>query len=119
MGRAIATEVLDDGVASTVIVQEIDGTNLDETFDLITNEDFARDRDGFVASLVPPGDLGLDAEDERDTSLKRLGLVVPLKPLLRLEDTNRGIISELNDIVRLPEHLESVLEVVEATTIEE
>ena len=78
----VAAEVFDDGVASAVIVQEVDSTNLDEALDLVGDENLTRNGDGLEACLVAERRLGLDAEDERGASLQGLRLIMPLEPFL-------------------------------------
>ena len=83
---AVTLEVLNDGVATGVVLEEVDRGNLDEALDLIADEDVSRHVDRLEAGLVTICDLRADAEDERCASLKRLGLVVPLEPFLGLQN---------------------------------
>ena len=115
----VAKEVGDDRVALAVVPVNRNRADLDELLERITNEDVARDRDRAVVDLVLVRDLAAKAENEGGASGEGLVVVRPLEPLLAPEHTNVRVALKLDDVVRLLDRLEGILEVVEAAAVEE
>ena len=84
VGQSGQLTLSNDGVAFTVILLEINCSDLDQPLELIADENVAGYRDIPVLSFVLESDLGLDPENKSRTSLRWRQLVVPLKPLFRL-----------------------------------
>ena len=87
--------------------------------ELITGKYVARYGHISVRGPVFEGDLGLNSENECSSSIERHGFIVPLKPLLRLQDTNGRIIRKVNEIVGLLGSFKGILVTGETASIKE
>ncbi|GFZ49402.1 hypothetical protein JCM24511_07522 [Saitozyma sp. JCM 24511] len=116
---AVTLEVLDNRVAVRVVRLVVDDGDLDELLGTAADERSARHLDRGERRLVLVSELGLGLECERGSHLERNRVVVPLKPSLGLEDTDRRGAVELDNIVGLVDGLKRVLKVLEASSVEE
>ena len=83
-----------DRFADRDAVGVINGGNSNEGLKLIANTHLASDVHRGISGLVLVCDLSLNAENELGARQKRLRVIVPVKPLLRLKNVDgRCVIS--------------------------
>lgn len=92
-------EVSENGVAMRVILLEFHGSNFDQDFELIADENITSDRNIAVISSVLESDLGLNMGNEGGTSKERRRLVLPVKPCHRLQDADSSVMLQVNTVV--------------------
>jgi len=118
-GRSVPLEVLENGVSLSGSEREIDGRDLDEVLDLVSNVGGSLDDDGGVGDLVLVSKLGLGLEDEGRSSGERRRVVVPREPILRLENSDLSLSEDGDRVVDLLGRFEGVLVVGESSSVEE
>jgi len=118
-GRSVPLEVLENGVSLSGSERKIDGSDLDEVLDLVSNVGGSLDDDGGVGGLVLVSKLGLGLEDEGRSGGERRRVVVPREPILRLKNSDLSLSEDGNRVVDLLGGLEGVLVVGESSSVEE
>jgi hypothetical protein len=116
---AMALQVGEDRVAQAVLLRKLDSADLDEDLELIADENVTIDVELAEGRLVLEHDARSNTEDERGARGESVRVVLPVMPLLRLQDADGRNSVEGDKVIRLLCDLESVLVVVEAATVEE
>jgi hypothetical protein len=95
----------------------VDGSNLNELLKLVANEGVALYANGGICRLVVINKLGNHTENEFGSGLERLCVVVPLEPLLALENGNFGMGVNFDKMIFLLYNVESLIKICEAATV--
>ena len=117
LGSSMTLNVCDDRVSMAILLLKVYVSNLDESFDLVTNVYIPRNGGRVIGNFVLECDLGLQTEDEGGTHDQGLELVVYLKPLLRQQNINGSIGWIVHHIVRLLNDLKGVFVIHRATAV--
>lgn len=113
----MSLKVCGDGVTKRSSSRIVDGGDLNELLELIANEGVALYANGRICRLVVVNKLRNHTENEFGSSLEWLCVVVPLEPLLALENGNFGMSVNFDKMIFLLYNVECLIKICEAATV--
>ena len=110
-------KVCGNGITERSSSRIVDSGDLNKLLELVANEGMALYANGGICRLVVVNKLRDHAENEFGSSLEWLCVVVPLEPLLALENSNFGMSVNFDKMIFLLYNVECLVKICEAATV--